>query len=78
MLRTARQDLERDVAHHAMTSEIHQGLLVVLERVGLRLEMRDTTSWGYRWFSSDLLGGMLHVAMPLKPRLPPPAPPTML
>lgn len=56
VLRVARQDLGRDVNHLAITSELHQGLLVALERVGLRLEMRDATSWGYRWFSGDLKG----------------------
>jgi hypothetical protein len=56
VLRTAQEDLHRDINHHAITSEMHQGLLVALERVGLRLEMRDATSWGYRWFSGDLKG----------------------
>ena len=55
-LRTARQDLARDVTHQAVVSELHQGLLLALERVGLRLEMRDALSWGYRWFSGDLKG----------------------
>lgn len=56
ILRIARQDLQRDVTHEAITSEVHHGFLMALERVGLRLEMRDATSWGYRWFSGDLKG----------------------
>ena len=42
--------------YQAITSEAHGAILAALERVGLKLEMRDATSWGYRWFAGDLKG----------------------
>ncbi len=56
ILQHAKEDLQREVSQNDFIAESYQGLLLALERVGLAVEKRDTTTWGYRWHTGALIG----------------------
>lgn len=56
ILQHAKEDLQRDVQQRDFVLESYQSLLAALERVGLTVEKRDETSWGYRWHGGPLTG----------------------
>jgi hypothetical protein len=56
VLEHAKQDLQREVTSQDFIVEAYQSLMSVLERVGLTVEKRDETTWGYRWHGNILKG----------------------
>ena len=56
ILQHAQEDLQREVAQQDFITESYQSLLLVLEHVGLKVEKRDETSWGYCWHDDSLMG----------------------
>ena len=56
VLHHAKEDLEKEVQQHDFVVETFQNLLLVIERVGLSVEKRDSTSWGYRWHNGPITG----------------------
>ncbi|MFN8378116.1 MAG: hypothetical protein U0452_05540 [Anaerolineae bacterium] len=56
ILGQAKEDLQREVEQNDFILDSHHALLGALEAVGLVIEKRDTTSWGYRWHAGDLEG----------------------
>jgi hypothetical protein len=56
VLQYAIEDLERDNDEQNLTGEAYQGLILALERAGLKVEKRESRSWGYRWQGGELQG----------------------
>jgi hypothetical protein len=56
ILQHAKEDLEREVTQYDLVAESHQSILAALQRLGLQIEKRDATSWGYRWHGDMLKG----------------------
>jgi len=56
VLQHTKEDLQREVQQNDFVIDSHQSLLGALAAVGLKVEKRDTTSWGYRWHGDTLMG----------------------
>lgn len=56
VLQHAKEDLQHEVAQQDFVTEAYQSLLLALERIGLKVEKRDETNWGYRWYDGSLTG----------------------
>src|SRR5690606_29387185 len=56
VLQQAQEDLQSDVQQHDFVLDAHQALLSSLASVGLKVEKRDTITWGYRWHNGNLEG----------------------
>ena len=55
-LHNAVEDLQQDVSQQDFVLESYQSLLAVFEHIGLQIEKRDETTWGYRWHDGVLKG----------------------
>lgn len=56
ILEQAKEDLQRDVHQHDFVLDSYQALIGVLASLGLTIEKRDATSWGYSWHGGSLEG----------------------
>ncbi|MGB7340752.1 MAG: hypothetical protein WBC91_17775, partial [Phototrophicaceae bacterium] len=56
VLQHAKEDLQRDVDHNDFVVDAYQGVLEAIKAIGLTIEKRDATSWGYRWHDDQLTG----------------------
>lgn len=56
VLQHTKEDLQREVQQNDFVIDAHQALLGALAAVGLAVEKRDSTSWGYRWHGGALEG----------------------
>jgi len=56
ILEHAREDLQREVDQNDLLGDSHQALLGALAAVGLTVEKRDASTWGYRWHAGELTG----------------------
>lgn len=56
VLHHAKEDLSQETSQHDLVVEQYQSLLSTIERVGLVIEKRDETTWGYRWHNGALIG----------------------
>jgi len=56
VLRHTQEDLQREIQQSDFVIDSYQALLVALAAVGLVVEKRDSTSWGYRWHGGTLEG----------------------
>lgn len=56
ILHHVKEDLQQETNQQDFTKEAYQGLLMVLERVGVKAEKRDANHWGYMY--NDVLKGM--------------------
>jgi hypothetical protein len=56
VLEHTKEDLQREVQQNDFVIDSHQALLGALAAIGLTVEKRDGTSWGYRWHKGTLEG----------------------
>jgi len=55
-LQHAKEDLQREVHQQDFVSESYESVLIAITRLGLTIEKRDSTTWGYRWHGDTLVG----------------------
>ena len=68
-LHHAKEDLEKLQQPHDFATEAYQSLIAVFEQIGLSIQKRDTTSWGYSWHDEPLKGAFSSVSQAVESAL---------